>query len=68
MCNIRLQAPTLDRKCEISHWSPCGADEQMYQQSYGQCDNQMFLAMVQTSYEELARGLMPIRNEMIILK
>ena len=24
--NIRLQAPTLARKCSNSHWSPCGAD------------------------------------------
>ena len=68
MCNIRLQAPTLDRKCEISHWSPCGADVPDVPTVVWPCDNQMFLAMVQTSYEELARGLMPIRNEMIILK
>ena len=27
VCNIRLQqAPTLPRKCEISHWLACGAD------------------------------------------
>ena len=26
MCNIRLQAPTLARKCDISHWFLCGAD------------------------------------------
>ena len=30
MCNIRLQAPTLARKCEISHWLPCGADGQVF--------------------------------------
>ena len=26
MCNIRLQAPTLARKRNISHWLACGAD------------------------------------------
>ena len=26
MCNIRLQAPKLARKCNISHWLPCDAD------------------------------------------
>ena len=26
MCNIRLQAPTLAKKCHISHWFSCGAD------------------------------------------
>jgi len=26
MCNIRLQFPLLARKCEISHWLPCGAE------------------------------------------
>ena len=26
MCNIRLQAPTPDKKCDISHWFPCAAD------------------------------------------
>ena len=26
MCNIRFQVPTLARKCDISHWLPCGAD------------------------------------------
>ena len=33
MCNIRLQAPKLARKCEIKHWFPCGADGQLG----GQC-------------------------------
>ena len=28
MCNIRLQAPTLARKRNISHWLACGADGQ----------------------------------------
>ena len=26
MYNIRLQAPTLDRKCDISHWFFCSVD------------------------------------------
>ena len=26
MCNIRLQAHTLARRCKISHWLPHGAD------------------------------------------
>ena len=26
MCNIRLKALTLARKCEIAHWLTCGAD------------------------------------------
>ena len=26
MCNIRLQARTLARRCKISHWLPCGTD------------------------------------------
>ena len=26
MYNISLQAPKLDRKCEIKHWYACGAD------------------------------------------
>ena len=26
MWNIRLQGPKLARKCNISHWFPCGAD------------------------------------------
>ena len=25
--NIRQQAPALARRCDISHWFPCGADE-----------------------------------------
>ena len=31
MCNIRLKALTLARKCEIAHWltSTCGADGQV---------------------------------------
>ena len=33
MCNIRLQAPKLARKCEIKHWLPCGADGRLG----GQC-------------------------------
>ena len=33
MCNIRLQAPKLARKCEIKHWFPCGADGRLG----GQC-------------------------------
>ena len=28
MCNIRLQAPTLAKKCKILHWLPCDADGQ----------------------------------------
>ena len=27
MCNIKLQAPKLARKCNISHLFPCGTDE-----------------------------------------
>ena len=26
-CNIRLQAPPLAKKCDISHWLLCGADD-----------------------------------------
>ena len=33
MCNIRLQAPKLARKCEIKHWFACGADGRLG----GQC-------------------------------
>ena len=29
MCNIRLQAPTPDIRCDILHQMPCGADGQM---------------------------------------
>ena len=29
MCNIRLRVPILARKCEISHWLFCGAEEQV---------------------------------------
>ena len=28
MCDIRLQASKLARKCEIKHWYACGADRQ----------------------------------------
>ena len=28
MRNIRLKAPTLYIRCDISHWFPCGGDEQ----------------------------------------
>ena len=29
MCNIRLKALTLARKCEMAHWLTCGADGQV---------------------------------------
>ena len=35
MCNIRLQAPTLAWKCEISHWFPCGVDRQTIELMHG---------------------------------
>ena len=35
MCNIRLQAPTLTWKCEISHWFPCGVDRQTIELMHG---------------------------------
>ena len=37
MYNIRLQAPKLDRKCEITHWYACGEDGRKVEWSvYGQ--------------------------------
>ena len=35
ICNIRLQASTLARKCDISHWFPCGADRRTDERTYG---------------------------------
>ena len=35
MCNIRLKALTLARKCEISRWLTCGADGQVYGRTDG---------------------------------
>ena len=35
MCNIRLQASTLARKIDISHWFLCGADRRTDERTYG---------------------------------
>ena len=56
MCHIRLQAPTLAKKCEISHSLPCGEDGRVngrsdgrtvtcVQKFLGWIDNQIFLAL-----------------------
>ena len=52
MCNTTLQAPTLAKTCDISHWFPCDADEQTVGRTVtwlpkflGWIDNQIFLAM-----------------------
>ena len=50
MCNIRLQAPNLARKCDISHWLSCGLDGQADGRTGGRTvnawiDNQSFLAL-----------------------
>ena len=42
MHNIRLQAPTLARKCEISHQFPCGADGWVDRQMDVQSHNYMY--------------------------
>ena len=51
MCKITLQAPTLARKCDDSHWFSCGAEGRGW--TYGHVTtkfiewkgNQIFLAM-----------------------
>ena len=35
MSNIGLQAPTLTRKCDISHWLACGAKGSSDVRTYG---------------------------------
>ena len=41
MCNIRLQVPILARKCEISHWLYCGAEEQVEWWTDGRTDGRL---------------------------
>ena len=38
MCHIRLQAPTLARKCNISHWFPYGTDRRASGRAGGRVD------------------------------
>ena len=65
ICNIMLQAPTLARTCEISHWLPCSSDGRSDGRTVtwlpkflGWIDNQIFLEP-QLRYNFILGGKLP---------
>ena len=65
ICNIMLQAPTLARTCEISHWLPCSSDGRSVGRTVtwlpkflGWIDNQIFLEP-QLRYNFILGGKLP---------
>ena len=55
-CNIRFQALTVARKCELSHWSPCGSEGRVDGGPYGQVTTKIHrMEMEQDAMERTLR-------------
>ena len=59
MCHIRLQAPTLARKCNISHWFSYGTDRRASGRAGGRVD------VRSRDYQNFLDGLVTNRSRVL---